>query len=110
MRVAPGLLLLALLGCSDPQPVDNTPPKPCVVDADCAGRGYCTDAGICRRDCYVDEHCIGPGLGAQCNAQGKCISPVDAAAPPHDETGPGDAGGDEVAPPPLIDGAVEGGA
>jgi hypothetical protein len=89
-------LLILALGCSDPKPASNDPPKICKLDADCAGRGYCTEAGICRRDCTVDAHCIGPGLGGQCNAQGKCIEPVDAS-PPGDASEPETAGEDAPA-------------
>src|SRR4051812_9663891 len=77
------LVVVALVACGNTQPVvSNDPPKACKVDVDCGGRGYCTEAGICRRDCYVDDHCIGPQLGGQCNQQGKCIQPADASGPP----------------------------
>jgi hypothetical protein len=99
------LVVVALVACGNTQPaVSNDPPKRCNVDIDCAGRGYCSEAGICRRDCYVDEHCIGPQLGGQCNQQGKCIQPpVDAGEPPDaaEETELPD-GGDET--------PIEGGA
>jgi hypothetical protein len=96
------LLVVLFVGCSDPTQPSNDPPAECKVDVDCAGRGYCTEAGICRRDCYVDEHCIGPQLGGQCNQQGKCIQPADAS-------GPTDAP-EDVAPAETSDETLEGGA
>ncbi|MGZ3420704.1 MAG: hypothetical protein ACXWUG_17865 [Polyangiales bacterium] len=104
------ILLVAFVvgGCSDPKPPSNDPPKACKLDVECEGRGYCTEAGICRRDCYVDEHCIGPGLGGQCNSQGKCIEPADASGP-STESGSDETGAD--APDDVTDETVpEGGA
>lgn len=98
------LVAVALFACAcgNTQPTaSNDPPKPCKVDVDCGNRGYCTEAGICRRDCYVDDHCIGPQLGGQCNQQGKCIQPADASGPTGEETGPADA---------SAEAAIEGGA
>lgn len=75
-------LVLLLAGCASAPATTEAPPKPCALDGDCGKGRYCTSAGVCRRDCSTDAHCFGPTTTAQCNAQGKCIETVDAAAPP----------------------------
>jgi hypothetical protein len=100
------LVVVALVACGNTQPtVSNDPPKPCKIDVDCEGRGYCTEAGICRRDCYIDDHCIGPQLGGQCNQQGKCIQPPVEAGPPGE-----DASEETTAPDAGDEAPIEGGA
>jgi hypothetical protein len=77
-------------GASSPAPE----PTPCTDDLDCGPQRFCTDAQICRTDCFTDADCIGLGAGAECNAHGRCISGVDEAG--MDEAG-GDAGSFEAA-------------
>jgi hypothetical protein len=98
-----GLVALSIVACSEPEAPSNAPPKACKVDADCGAGRYCTEAGICRRDCTIDEHCYGPTTSAQCNAQGRCIETVDAAMPPIEDSGPVEGG------KPIPDGSDEGG-
>lgn len=95
------LVALTVLGCSEPAAPAGEPKSVCSVDADCGSGRYCSEASVCRRDCLIDVHCYGPGTNAQCNAQGRCIETVDAAAPPPDDSGlpeggkpPGEAGAD----------------
>jgi len=92
MRALFAGLLALTLGCSEPEPPPNTPPTPCKVDGDCGSGRYCTEAHVCRRDCYIDAHCYGPTTSAQCNAQGKCIDTVDAASPPPEDAEPIEGG------------------
>ncbi len=83
------LCVALLLGCG---PTDTTPtgsPASCRLDADCGKGRYCSSANVCRRDCVVDAHCIGPGGGAQCNAQGRCVPP---ASPEMPDTGKSEGG------------------
>jgi len=70
-----------LLGCG---PSDTTPtgtPASCRLDADCGKGRYCSAASVCRKDCVIDAHCIGPGGGSQCNAQGRCVPPASPEMP-----------------------------
>lgn len=88
VRVARIVLLLSLVRCSAEPTVANEPQKLCKVDANCGIGRYCTEPGVCRRDCMIDAHCLGPSLTAQCNTQGKCIDTVDAAMPPVEDARP----------------------
>lgn len=87
-----GLFALSLFACEEPEAPSSTPPTPCNVDGDCGEKRYCTEAHVCRRDCYVDAHCFGPTMSAQCNSQGKCIETVDAAMPPDEDAAPVEGG------------------
>lgn len=79
-------------------------PRSCKKDSDCGHGQYCTEASQCRADCFTDRDCMGPYPDAQCNAQGRCIFPVDASTPP--DVGPIDsASGDTTADAPEGDGA-----
>jgi hypothetical protein len=81
-------------GCSSSSASSGAMPPSCMRDADCGSQAYCTEALVCRTDCYVDADCIGPGRGAQCNAQGRCIAPVpDGGIPLGDDVG-GETGDD----------------
>lgn len=83
---AAGAVVVALApACSEPAEPSNEPPRPCAIDYDCGPGRYCTESAICRRDCYVDQHCFGPARRAQCNAQGRCVEPVDPTPPPGDD-------------------------
>jgi hypothetical protein len=48
-------------------------PRTCARDLDCGDHHYCSEANVCRTDCYVDADCLGPTKTAQCNAQGRCV-------------------------------------
>ncbi len=90
-RVAAALFvvaLAALAACVTSSSAANAGPLGCARDLDCAGHHYCSDAGVCTTDCFVDADCLGPTATAQCNAQGRCIETnVDAAASPADAGG-----------------------
>jgi hypothetical protein len=85
-----GLLALTIVACSEPEQETLEQPPPCKVDGDCGAGRYCSESGICRRDCYIDAHCYGPTTSAQCNAQGRCIDTIDAAMPPPVDAEPSD--------------------
>ncbi|GAC1351879.1 MAG: hypothetical protein NVS3B20_10960 [Polyangiales bacterium] len=68
-----------VVGCS--APTDVTIAHVCKHDSECGSR-FCSDAGVCMLDCYKDSDCLGPEKGGQCNAQGRCVYPIDASAPP----------------------------
>ncbi len=76
------LLFVCALGACGPS--DTTPvsaPRSCRFDADCGKLRYCSPANVCRQDCVVDAHCIGPGGGPQCNSVGRCVPPASSAEP-----------------------------
>ena len=86
-RSSTGALLLSVVAaCSTP--ADPTGAlRRCAKDLDCGSRQYCTEARVCRTDCYADADCLGPTTTAQCNTHGRCVDtvdPVDAAPPPED--------------------------
>jgi hypothetical protein len=67
----------------------------CNDDRDCGAQRFCTDAQICRTDCFVDSDCLGLGVDAQCNAHGRCVAPVvDAPVADVPPEAPDDVSGD----------------
>jgi hypothetical protein len=108
LALATALAIAAVAACEEQTPPANDePPPPCRVDAECGAGRYCTEVGQCRRDCFVDVHCLGLGKAAQCNAQGRCIELVEPVPPPPPEAGP-DA--DQDAPEEGTPDPPEGGA
>lgn len=77
--------LAAASACGSTASSPATQPTPCTDDLDCGPQRFCTDAQICRTDCFTDADCLGVGAGAECNAHGRCVAPVD-------ESGVADAG------------------
>lgn len=98
-------VVLGAVACTQPAPDEDRPRTSCKVDGDCGRGKYCTEANVCRSDCEIDAHCYGPTTTAQCNAQGRCIETIDAAAPPPDDAGAESGKPDAEEPPPEGGGA-----
>lgn len=58
-------------------------PRRCARDLDCGDHHYCSEAAVCRTDCFVDVDCYGPTKTAQCNSHGRCVE-TDLDATPAD--------------------------
>jgi len=83
-------LFVALLGCASTADTSGSL-RTCKKDSDCSDHQYCTNANLCRTDCFKDSDCVGPYPDSQCNTRGRCIDPVDAAPPPPEDATPLDA-------------------
>lgn len=104
-------------GCGAPPEVGTGTPRRCAKDADCSAQQYCTDAKICRTDCFTDDDCIravsSPAGPDQCNAHGRCVGAPVTSPDPETDADPLDAPtpGKDVGPPVSdADDASEGGA
>lgn len=92
--VVAALGIASALGCGPSDEVPEGTARVCRLDADCAKGKYCSAASVCRQDCVIDAHCIGPsGGGAQCNVRGRCVPPASPDRP----DAAGDGGGDAAA-------------
>jgi hypothetical protein len=65
--------VIGAAACSNSNPESNGSPRACQLDAECGDHAYCTQAHVCRTDCYTDVECIGPGTAVQCTSHGQCI-------------------------------------
>lgn len=81
---------LSVSACGASDDAADAGPRTCERDLDCGAHHYCSDAHVCRTDCFVDADCIGPTKTAQCNAQGRCVE-TDLDAMPAD-TAPAEVG------------------
>ncbi len=109
-----GFLAVAIarvaLGCGPPPESSSGSPHRCTKDADCSTQQYCTDAKICRTDCFADEDCVrATSISDQCNAHGRCVGAAFEAGgiDPETDAGPSDAPipGKDVGPPPDVEDA-----
>jgi hypothetical protein len=82
--------LVVVVACSNSNPETNGSPRACQLDAECGDHAYCTQAHVCRTDCYSDVECLGPGTTVQCTSHGQCIDTTGdtgvASDAPADET------------------------
>ena len=79
--------LCFVVACSNANPETNGSPRACQLDAECGDHAYCTQAHVCRTDCYTDVECYGPGTDVQCTSHGQCIDTTGDTGVIDDATG-----------------------